>query len=372
MTNELHVINVHLELESGVPQIGQLSPPATVLPGQVVGLKAPDVNPGLYEVLTSGWELFSTQDDADNHRNGVPFENNNTPVYWYQNGKNYIAFYSKTYLGKTYSNPVPLSVANYHDLDAIMKDKERHLYVDKSNVERPCKIYLDNRECESNPNKNELDLLKDFFDLSLQTPTTTATTYTIDGTVHNRLNPYVHGGRNLEFFLNSDIDHSTKPNPDYDPTNPESTAPARIPATWTPIGNNDTTGDTGQCFEGDLHGDGYTISGLDNSLFAHLCGEVYNLGVTGSFTGAGIAESGDGYVENCWIMTTGTPVTTGEGTHYAIFANPSRTEGDTRGLIQKIVTILSAIPMQYLRTVRMVRLRRCPTRPSSMARWLTI
>ena len=315
MTNELHVINVHLELESGVPQIGQLSPPATVLPGQVVGLKAPDVNPGLYEVISNGWELFSTQDDAENHRNGVPFENNNTPVYWYQNGRNYIAFYSKTYLGKTYSNPVPLSVANYHDLDAIMKDKERHLYVDKSNVERPCKIYLDNRKCESDETKSELDLLKDFFDLSLQTPTTNATTYTIDGTVHNRMNTHVHGARNLEFFLNSDV------------------SPKKY-TSWTPIGNDNTTGDTGQCFEGNLHGDGYTISGLNNSLFGHLCGEVYNLGVTGSFTGAGIAETGDGYVENCWIKTTGTPVTTGEGTHYAVFANPSRTEGDTRGQIQ--------------------------------------
>ena len=39
-------------------------------------------------------------------------------------------------------------------------------------------------------------------------------------------------------------------------------------------------------------------------------------------------------MENCWIKTTGTPVTTGEGTHYAVFANPSRTEGDKRGLIQ--------------------------------------
>ena len=318
LTNELYVINVHLDLESGVPQIGQLSPPSTVLPGNAVGLKAPDVNPGLYEVLTSGWELYASPDDADNHRNGITFENNNTPVYWYQNQKNYIAFYSKTYLGKTYSNAVPLSVANYHDLDAVMKDKEHHMYVDKSNVDRPCKIYLDNRECESDPNKNELDLLKDFFDLSLQTPTTEETTYTIDGTVHNRMSSHVHGARNLEFFLNSNIDHSTKPNPDYDPENTESTA--RIPATWTPIGNDNTTGDTGQCFEGTLHGDGYTISGLDNSLFAHLCGEVYNLGVTGSFTGAGIAEEGSGYVENCWVKTT----STADKTTQPVFGAPER------------------------------------------------
>ena len=308
LTNELHVINVHLDLQSGVPQIGQLSPPATVLPGNAVGLKAPDVNPGLYEVLTSGWELYATQDDADNHRNGVPFENNNTPVYWYQNGKNYVSFYSKTYLGKTYSNPVPLSVANYHDLDAVMKDKEHHMYVDNTNVDRAPKIYLDNRDCESDPNKSELDLLKDFFDLSLQSQK--ATSGETKG--HNTLDSHVHAGRNLEFFLSSDV------------------SPKKY-TTWTPIGNDNTTGLTGQCFEGNLHGDGHTISGLSNSLFGHLCGEVYNLGVTGSFTGAGIAETGDGYIENSWVKSSATDGFSGS---YAVFGNPTRTEGDNRGLVQ--------------------------------------
>ena len=333
-TNELHVINIHLQLESGAPVIGLLKDPPTVLPGNAVGLSRPDVNPGLYEVLSNGWELYATLDDATNHRNGVPFENNSTPVYWYQNQKNWVAFYSRTWLGKTYSNSVPLSVANYHDLDAVMKDKEHHMYVDKSNVDRPCKIYLDDRECESDPNKNELDLLKDFFDLSVHSTTEGVT----DGVVttagalkdHVLLGSYVHAGRNLEFFLNSDIDHSTQPNPAYNPDDTESTVPARIPATWTPIGDNNTTGDTGGCFEGVLHGDGHTISGLTNSLFAHLCGEVYNLGVTGTFTGAGIAEEGSGYVENCWVKTSDTPA---EGVN-AVFNNPSRTEGDKRGLIQ--------------------------------------
>ena len=308
LTNELHVINVRLDLQSGVPQIGQLSAPATVLPGNAVGLKAPDVSPGLYEVLTSGWELYATQDDADNHRNGVPFENNNTPVYWYQNGKNYISFYSKTYLGKTYSNPVPLSVANYHDLDAIMKDQEHHLYVDKSNVDRPCKIYLDNRDCESDPDKSELDLLKDFFDLSLQSQKATSG----ETKDHNTLDSHIRAGRNLEFFLNSDI------------------SPKKY-TSWTPIGNDNTTGATGQCFEGNLHGDGYTISGLSNSLFGHLCGEVYNLGVTGSFTGAGIAETGDGYIENSWVKSSAAAV---NNTVNAVFGNPTRTESDNRGLVQ--------------------------------------
>ena len=300
LTNELHVINVHLQLESGVPQIGTLSPPATVLPGNTVGLKAPEVQPGLYEVLTSGWELFTNIDDADNHRNGVPFVNNSQPFYWYQNGKNYVAFYSKTYLGKTYSNAVPLSVANYHDLDAVMKDKEHHLYIDKATVDRPSKIYIDDRACQSDATKSELDLLKDFFDLSLQTSVAT-TGATAD---HALLDNHVHAGRNLEFFLNSDV--SPKAYTD-----------------WVPIGNDNTSGTAGQCFEGTLHGDGHTVTGLNNSLFGHLCGEVYNLGVTGSFSSAGIADTGDGYVENSWVKTTGTP----DGGVNAVFGNPSDTKG---------------------------------------------
>ena len=79
---------------------------------------------------------------------------------------------------------------------------------------------------------------------------------------------------------------------------------------------------TGECFEGNLHGDGHTISGLDNSLFNHLCGNVYNIGVTGTFTGAGVAEEGKGYVENAWVKTTGTPTATAK----PVFGNPTRTE----------------------------------------------
>jgi len=57
LVNELHVINIHLQLESGAPEIGPLNVPPAVLPGTTLGMKAPSVNPGLYEVLTSGWEL---------------------------------------------------------------------------------------------------------------------------------------------------------------------------------------------------------------------------------------------------------------------------------------------------------------------------
>ena len=271
LNNELHVINVHLDLESGVPQIGQLSQPAVVLPGNVVGLRAPEVNPGLYEVLTSGWEIYTSQDDAENHRNGAPFENNNTPVYFYQNQKHYVTFYSKTYLGKTYSNAVPLNVANYHDLAKVLDDPNL-LYIDRTDVDRNCKVYINDYSAD---NKNGLDLLKKLFD--------------------EKATGHIKGCNNLDIILRTDLDHSG--------------------SAWTGIGS------AGNCFEGDLHGDGHTISGLSSSLFGSLCGSVYNLGVTGSFTGGGISEHGDGYAENCWVSTTGTVAS---GTK-AIIGNPTST-----------------------------------------------
>ena len=62
---------------------------------------------------------------------------------------------------------------------------------------------------------------------------------------------------------------------------------------------------------------------MNNSLFGHLCGSVYNLGVTGSFTGAGIADTGSGYVENCWISTSSTDAKTS----MPVFGNPNRGSG---------------------------------------------
>lgn len=285
--NELHVVNIHLQLESGVPRLGVLNPPATVLPGYTVGLKAPTVDPGLYEPMGNGWEIYTNLDDAENHRNGLPFDNGNTPVYWYQNEKVWVAFYSKNYLGKTYSNPVAIKVANYHDLDAVMKDKEHHMYVDHPGAIRDPKIYIDNRTCESDASKNELDLLKDFFDLSLSA-----------SGGHTPLDSHVSGCDNLEFILKSNMSPKAYTN-------------------WTPIGNET------KCFSGNFHGDGHYISGINNSLFGSLCGNVYNLGVMGSFTSAGVADTGDGYVENCWVkseQTTGFP----DGVR-AVFGNPSTT-----------------------------------------------
>ena len=310
LTNELHVMNIHLQLESGAPELGPLSPPSVVLPGTKVGLKPPTLNPGLYEVITNGWEIFTDEQDANiHHRDGKPFINNSSKLYWYQNQKVWVAFYSKTYLGKTYSNAVPITVANYHDLDEVMQDQEHHMYVDHPDVDRPSKIYIDNRECLSDPEKSELDLLKDFFDLSLQSEVATSG----ETKDHALLDKHVRAGRNLEFFLNSDV------------------SPKKY-TSWIPIGYNDVADDptttnvdeavtnNGQCFDGTLHGDGYTISGLSNSLFDHLCGDVYNLGVTGSFTSAGIANTGGGYVENCWVKSSAETVDNVK----AVFGNPSR------------------------------------------------
>lgn len=302
-TNELHVINVHVQMESGVPIIGPIAPPEIVLPGTAVTMTTPDVTVGSYPPLGNGWEIYSNETDAKLHRNGEEYDNGVDPLYWYQNGDYYINFYSRNYLGKMYApKPMPLKVANYHDLDAVMKDKAHHMYVDRPDVDRPSKIYIDDRTCESDGTKSELDLLKDFFDLSVvKDPTldgngliTGNDNTTLNG--HTPLDDHVHGARNLEFILRGDVS-------------------PKAYTTWTPIGSNNTidnpnTTDVdealpdGQCFEGNLHGDGYTISGLTSSLFAHFCGEAYNLGVTGSFTSSGIADTGSGYLENCWVKSS--------------------------------------------------------------------
>jgi hypothetical protein len=247
-------------------------------------MNQPKVTPGAYELIGGGWEIYDNPTDAEFHRNGVTYRNNETPMYWYQDGY-YVAYYAKSYVGKTYSNPVQFSVANYHDLKKVMDATDHHYYIDRDDVKREPKIYINDYSTDG---VNGLDLLADLFNLSHGT----------ELTGHEPLNDYVKDCENLEIFMHANIDHSG--------------------STWTPIANN-----ANECFGGTLHGDGYTISGLDHSLFNHLCGDVYNLGVTGSFTGAGIAETGSGYMENCWIWTTGTPVSGVK----AVFGNPSRGEG---------------------------------------------
>ena len=288
LITERHIINIHVDFKSGTPTISPIDEPQTVLPGSTMGIQSPKVVSGAYEVVGGGFEIFANNEDLQNHTNGIPFETTKTKLYWYQDGY-YLTYYAKTYLGKTYSNAVQLKVANYHDLDKIMRDKEHHLYVDNPNVKRNSKIYIDNRACYSDTTKNELDLLKDFYDLSLYTleydeagKAKPINNTTGDTTLnkHVPLQRYAFKADNMEFILRSDIT-------------------PKAYADWTPIGRADS------CFEGNLHGDGYTISGLNNSLFGYLCGNVYNLGVTGSFSSAGIANNG-GTAENCWIMTTST------------------------------------------------------------------
>ena len=328
LANELHIINIHVQFESGVPTIGQLLPPATVLPGSTVGLKQPSVTKGAYEIMGGGWEIFDNHTDALSHHNGAAFENNGTKVYWYQNhyeneGKHYgywVAYYAMTRAGKTFSNPVPLSVANYHDLANLMADKEHHLYVDHTGVQRESKVYINDYSASS---KNGLDLMKQFYDLSLLTSSDVNTDANglittikdnaeppadpVDSPFkgHALINNHVRAGENLEFFMRTDLSATA-----------DASAPSGF-AAWNSIGTTSAT-----CFAGTLHGDGHTISGLSSSLFNYLCGDVYNLGVTGSFTGAGIAETGSGYVENCWVKTSATPADT-----KAVFGNPSRDSG---------------------------------------------
>ena len=268
--SERHVLNIHINFKSGVPTVEDILPPDIILPGTSLSMSQPYVTQGAYEITGGGWKLFDTESDAESHTNGVEYTNSLDPLYLYQNG-HYLAYYTKTHLGETYSNHVKVSVANYHDLKKVMDDKDHHYYIDHKEVHERLnvlpKIYINDY---SESDENGLDKLKDLFNLSIGTE--------LDD--HKPLNGRVGGCNNLEFFLRKDIDHS---------------------GSWTSIAED--TGDDDPCFSGILHGDGHTISGLNNSLFGKLCGAIYNLGVTGTFTGAGIAEKGDGYMENCWIST---------------------------------------------------------------------
>ncbi len=280
--SERHVVNIHIEFKSGIPIVEDIKRPQIILPGTKLGLREPVVTPGAYEITGGGWELFENIDDAESHINGIDYLPNSDQLYWYQDGY-HVAYYAKTYLGKTYSNHEPISVANYHDLTKVMDDGKHHYYVDipDAHVKRDPKIYITDGQ-------NGAQQLKDFFDLSTGE----------ELTGHASLNEQVKDCQNLEFFMHTNVEV------------PEGTD-------WTPIGN-----DT-HCFEGNLHGDGYYISGLSNSLFGNLCGSVFNLGVTGSFTSAGIAEKGKGYVENCWVSTNSTEAKTSK----PVFHNPTRGDG---------------------------------------------
>ena len=290
--SERHVVNIHLQFKSGIPTVEDIKAPQIVLPGTFVGIREPHVTPGAYEVTGGGWKLFEKIGDAESHVNGIEYTPQFDPLYWYQDGF-YLAYYAKTYLGETYSNHVQVSVANYHDLKKVMEDKLHHYYVDNKNVKRESKIYITDATDGANQ-------LKQFFDLSVFSGSTADIT---DGVINNGpleghalLDEHVKAGHDLEFFMRTNVSHT---------------------GSWTPIG------DASNCFAGNLHGDGYHIDGLNNSLFGELCGNVYNLGVTGSFSSAGVADTGGGFVENCWVSTTGKP----DGSVKAVFGNPTAVEG---------------------------------------------
>lgn len=322
--SERHIVNIHINFKSGVPEIGAIKKPDIVLPGTTIGMNVPSVSQGAYRVTESGWELFDNESDARTHTNGHEYINNETKVYWYQNDY-WIAYYAQTYLGKTYSNSVQISVANFHDLAKVMGDVDHHYYIDHKDVDYEPKIYInDYTTNDPTTTQNGLDLFKNLIDLSYVTKTYDSAGNPIaisdansplNGHVPLENNPSkpMKGGKYLEFFLNADQDHSG--------------------SAWTPIANED-----GKCFEGILHGDGHTISGLapadrtTGSLFHKLCGEVYNLGVTGSFTGAGIVDTGEGYVENCWVKSTNSATKTAR----PVFGDPTREADDAKGTVQVV------------------------------------
>ena len=268
--HERHVINIHIHFESGVPTIGQLLEPSAVLPGARVGLNQPLVTKGAYEILGGGWEIYKTPDDAATHKNGLPYINNNTPMYLYQD-QYYVAYYAKSYLGKTFSNPVPITVANYHRMEDVMTstvddDQTNHyMYLDEAiKIGKQPKVYLDNHACKD-ASKSELDYLAAFYTESL-------------GMENAKV------CRNIDFILQSDLESKA--------------------GSWTPIG----LAEENKCFQGNVHGNGNAVKGLTAPLFGSLCGNVYNLGVSGTYNGPLLATSG-GTATNCWEINEGTTTT---------------------------------------------------------------
>lgn len=282
---EKHIVNIHVEFKTGLPIIGDVNAPAPVLPNTTVGLSVPSVIPGAYEIIGGGWEMYRSKEEAESHKNGMPYLNNATPMYWYQNGY-YVAYYAKTYLGKAYSTPVPFTIANYHRLSELMNhkvgDKNEYMYIDHEHAsrDRAPKIYLDAAGSES-ASKNDLDYLIDLYNVTIrEVPVTTTDPNTgeeITSTIRE-VDERIKGCTNLEFILRSDIVPKAK-------------------TTWEAVGTDTNP------FAGTLHGNGYTISGLNNaSLFGHLGGKVYNLGVNGGNVASNLTN--DGRIENVWVSAT--------------------------------------------------------------------
>ena len=271
---EKHILNLRIKFKSGKPIIGKLKEPDYVLPLETVTLGLPFIqeSANAFPILKGGFEIYDNETDALKHRNGRDFSSGTEPVYFYED-MNYVAYYAETRMGRTYSDPVPIHVANYQRMSDVINDSE-HMYINHRLVKRNPKIYIDDRSV-SGKDYNELDAMKELFDIVNGAYGQVAANNTEKN--HGR---DVTGAKGLDFFVQNDV------------------AATR---SWTSIGTDD------DCFEGNFHGNGHTLSNMSSSLFGKLCGNVYNIGVMGSFTGGGIADSGDGRIENTWVSTTGTP-----------------------------------------------------------------
>ena len=295
---EKHIINIRIKFLSGTPVIGSLKEPDLVLPLETVGLDIPAIQEGAFPILGGGWEIYPTEDHAKRHRNGREYLNGSEPLYFYENDY-YVAYYALTRMGKTFSDPVPLHVANYQRMADVITDPN-HMYINHRDNDRDPKIYISSRSEDTYGNNisftdshnvprtfdNELDAMQGMWDI---VNSSYGTEYSEEVDEKSRT---ITGANDLEFFLQSEVN-------------------SELPS-WTSIGGDGTN----PCFGGTFHGNGNTVKGLNNSLFGSLCGRVYNLGVMGNFTTGGIANTGDGHIENSWVWTSATP------SGQAVYANP--------------------------------------------------
>ena len=293
---EKHILNIRIKFLSGTPIIGSLKEPDLVLPLETVGLDIPSIQEGAFPILGGGWEIYPNEDNARRHRNGREYINGGEPLYFYENDY-YIAYYALTRMGKTFSDPVPVHVANYQRMADVINNPN-HMYINHRDNDRDPKIYIDSRSIDTYGDairdKDEADVVREYQNeldamqaLWRIVNTSYGTEYSAPVDDKSRT---ITGAANLEFFLQGEVN-------------------SQLPS-WSSIG------DDTQCFNGIFHGNGNTVTGLNNSLFGKLCGRVYNVGVMGNFTTGGIANTGEGRIENAWVWTSGTP------SGQAVYANP--------------------------------------------------
>lgn len=294
---EKHILNIRIKFLSGTPIIGSIKEPELVLPLETVGLDIPAIQEGAFPILGGGWEIFPSENNATRHRNGREYINGGEPLYFYENDY-YVAYYALTRMGKTFSDPVPLHVANYQRMADVIND-ENHMYINHRDNDRDPKIYIDGRSSDTYGDamkytdshdvprtySNELDAMQGVWDL-VNSNYGTKYSEAVDGKSRT-----IIGAHGLEFFLQSEVS-------------------SQLPS-WNSIG------DDTHCFGGAFHGNGNAVTGLNNSLFGELCGSVYNLGVMGNFTEGGIANTGEGRIENSWVWSSRTM------TGNPVYANPS-------------------------------------------------